>query len=365
MPLSEELIRVIYEEDIKPALFNKVKSVEDPTSIFLAGQPGAGKSGIAELSVKELNNNAVIIDPDYLRKFHPDIKKVSDQYSLDVDSRKWKAMLIQDCIKEKKNIVFDGTFGGNMDYIEQDIRKVKDNGHKIKINALAANDSVSKIGFNYRYEDQLNKYGQGRPVDLSYHNEIYKKIPHNITTAIGKDLVDEMTIFKRNHETRKSEVIKSFDKNVLKTSKDTAIYEFDKERARPFTEKELTYLKEWYSKTEILSYSNGNTNPNLKSSITTDDNKASDELKKQIATITDTKNMIPNLELKDAVRNKEPLKAYEAIKKGAEVSSLRKEDFKGLNILEEKGMKLQMQRALNEQLSSKDQGQFKRTGQSI
>jgi hypothetical protein len=265
-------------------------------------------------------------------------------------------MLIQDCIKEKKNIVFDGTFGGNMDYIEQDIRKVKDNGHKIKINALSTNDSVSKLGFNYRYEDQLNKLGKGRPVDLSYHDEIYKKIPNNLTIAIGKGLVDEMSIYKRNHETRKSELVQNFDRNVLKHSKDSPIYEFDKERARPFTDKEITYLKKWYENTEILAYKNGSAN-NLKGTVTTDDIRATDLLKEQIKFIKDTKNLIPNLELKDSVSKNNPQLAFEAVKKGADVSILKKDDFNHLDKLQANALKLQMQKGL--EIHQKQLGQQK------
>ena len=55
-----------------------------------------------------------------------------------------------------------------------------------------------------------------------------------------------------------------------------------------------------------------------------------------------------NQKLKDAVLNYEPLKAYNAIKNGADISILKQEDFKHLNSIQEKSLKIEMTKALND-----------------
>jgi tRNA A37 threonylcarbamoyladenosine biosynthesis protein TsaE len=82
---------------------------------FLLGKPGAGKARLTQIAVQNLiNKSAVIIDTDSLRNAHPMEPALAenDVYSLDNDAFRWGDMLIKDCIKEGKNVVFDGTFGG-------------------------------------------------------------------------------------------------------------------------------------------------------------------------------------------------------------------------------------------------------------
>jgi predicted ABC-type ATPase len=341
MALSDDLTKLIYETEIKPKLFNNIKTVDSPTSVFLAGQPGSGKGNLSDVTISQFNGNAVVIDPDHLRQYHPDIKDVKDQYTLDVDSRKWKEMLISDCIKEKKNIIFDGTLGGNIKYIESDIRNVKDNGHNIQINALAVNDSVSKLGFTSRYEKQVLESGNGRPVDLSYHNEIYKNIPNNLTTIIGKDLVDEIKIYKRNHSTDKQSLLKHYSKQDLKFKKDSPIYEFDKERVRPFSNAEIEHLNTWHEKTKNMAEKNGNLD-NLKGLIVSNDDHVSNYVKSQISDFTGDRTLLLNKHLKEAISNNTPRTAVSYIMKGAQLSSVQPEDFKGLQKKDELIMKTQL-----------------------
>lgn len=338
MAISDDLIKLIYETEIKPKFFNKITSVEKPTSVFLAGQPGSGKGNLSDVTINQFNGNAVVIDIDNLRQHHPKIAEVKDQYTLNVDTRKWKEMLIADCIKEKKNIIFDGTLGGTIKYIEADIQNVKDNGHKIQINALAVNDSVSKLGFTSRFEKQVLESGNGRPVDLSFHNDCYKNIPNNLTTLIGRDLVDEMNIYKRNHYTDKQSLLKNFSKQDLRFKKDRPIYEFDKERVRPFSNSELEHLNKWHEKTKVMAEQNGNLE-NLKGLIVSSDEHLSSYVKSQISDFTGSRTDLLNKHLKEAISNNATRTAVSCIMKGAQLSSVKPEDFKGLQQKEEIALK--------------------------
>lgn len=46
-----------------------------PKAIILAGQPGAGKGGLAETARNELKHDVVTVDPDELRRYHPQVEE--------------------------------------------------------------------------------------------------------------------------------------------------------------------------------------------------------------------------------------------------------------------------------------------------
>ncbi|MDZ7474865.1 zeta toxin family protein [Stenotrophomonas pavanii] len=53
---------------------------ERPKAIVLAGQPGAGKSGVAGAAIRELAGDAIPIDPDALREMHRDAPQLVQQH---------------------------------------------------------------------------------------------------------------------------------------------------------------------------------------------------------------------------------------------------------------------------------------------
>lgn len=350
---QSELIE-IFENKIKPKLLKHLKSELKPKCVFLAGQPGAGKTNLADVTITELKNNALVIDIDELRKMHPNLSKVKDQYDLDIDTRQWKTMLIDECIKQKYNIVFDGTLGGNMKYIEPEMKKLKDNNFTVKINALSVNDSVSKLGFISRYEEQLARTGKGRHVDLSFHNDIYKNIPNNLTEAIGKGLIEEMNLYKKNHATKETTLLKTFTKETFKSAKDLPIYEFDKERIRPLSQEEIKSLKTWYTNTIDNAINNKSDISKIESILISDDNKSSIELKNQIEEFKNIREIIPNIELKYAILKNEGITAYNAVKNGADVTSIKAEYFNGLTVMQEKSLKIEIQRGLIDRNNKND-----------
>lgn len=55
-------------------------SFDHPNAIILAGQPGAGKGGLAKVAQLELIGDVVKIDPDELRDFHPQVRAIRNAH---------------------------------------------------------------------------------------------------------------------------------------------------------------------------------------------------------------------------------------------------------------------------------------------
>lgn len=68
---AEEHSRIFRERILQETNFETVTHQERPRVIILAGQPGAGKGGLARIAEVELKRDAVTVDPDELRGFHP------------------------------------------------------------------------------------------------------------------------------------------------------------------------------------------------------------------------------------------------------------------------------------------------------
>ena len=297
--LTEERLLQIYEEKIKPKFFDNVSVSDNKTAIFLGGQPGAGKSYLKGISIDNLaTKSAVIIDSDLLRQNHPNLGMIAEKdiYNLDKECYKWGAMLIQDAVKEDKNLLFDGTLGGNLEQTLKTIAQLKEKEYKVNISVLATNDAISKIGVTWRYEQQKALWGKGRDVELSYHDQIYQRLPENLHEIIKSSYIDELKIFSRDNQTKQifSSPNYTYNADLLKKNPTLPIYEFIQERTRPLKIGEIHQLKAWALNTVAMIQSRTGDLNSFKYALNTSDVNANELLKSQIKSIAQFNNQSLN-----------------------------------------------------------------------
>lgn len=295
MNLTEEKIKQIYNEKIKPKFFDSVSVSDNKTVVFLGGQPGAGKSYLKGLSIENLTTkSAVVIDSDLLRQHHPNHAMIAekDVYNLDKECYKWGTMLISDAVKENKNLVFDGTLGGNLDQTLKTIAELKAKEYKVNLSVLATNDVISKIGVTWRYEQQKAQWGKGRDVEMSYHDQIYQRLPDNLHEIIKSNYVDELKIFARDNQTKQIFSNPSYTYNAAMLLKDPSspIYTFIQERTRPLKAEEIYRLQTWASSTVSMIQSRSGDINMFKYALNTSDSNAGSFLKYQIKSISEFTN---------------------------------------------------------------------------
>lgn len=293
--LTEESLIQIYQEKIKPKFFDNVSVADNKTAVFLGGQPGAGKSYLKGLSIENLTTqSAVVIDSDLLRQHHPYHAMIAekDVYNLDKECYRWGTMLIGDAVKENKNLVFDGTLGGNLEQTLKTIAELKAREYKVNVSVLATNDVVSKIGVTWRYEQQKAQWGKGRDVEIGYHDQIYQRLPDNLHEIIKSNYIDELKIFGRNNLTKEifSTPNSTYNLERLQKNPSAAIYEFIQERTRPLKAGELYQLQAWATNTVAMIQSRSGDINMFKYALTTTDINAKDILKSQIKSIAEFTN---------------------------------------------------------------------------
>ena len=179
--------------------------VTNPTALFLGGQPGSGKSSLAQFHLQQFadRGGVVLVNSDALQEYHPafaDLQRTdADQASFLVnpDTVIWQQKLISAAIKTRRNLLLDGTLGGNLAPILATMQRLRSEGYSIQVSVLAVPAEQSRLGIYKRYEDQLALKGSGRWVGMETHNRVYEEIPKNLALFQQQQLIDEVTVFTR------------------------------------------------------------------------------------------------------------------------------------------------------------------------
>ncbi|MCC8535725.1 zeta toxin family protein [Xanthomonas axonopodis pv. poinsettiicola] len=167
---------------------NDATAQREPKAIILAGQPGAGKGELARLAAIELQGNVVPVDPDELRKFHPQVSDLRNAHPYTwsgythPDASQWAQELLQATIEGKKNLIFDTTLS-NGQWSSELIKDLQSRGYAVEVRAMAAHKLVSEHGVDERFSTSLDQRGHGRYVPEGAREAIYSKLPVSLDTV--------------------------------------------------------------------------------------------------------------------------------------------------------------------------------------
>lgn len=215
-----------------------------PSFVLNGGQPGVGKTILNNASMLSFNNNAVIINGDTYRAYHPNIMEIKKSRTNYVSLTKSFAeainkRVLDHCIKNRFNIVMETTLQ-NTTLILNTFDYFKRLGYSTQLNILAANRLVSTTGINIRYEKE-NLNGIGRMTSQEGHDYRYNQIPVTLKAIdTNRASFDLINIYKRDYLYQQSDIINSI---VLKATQPTDLAKAYLEiRDEPLTAIEKKYL---------------------------------------------------------------------------------------------------------------------------
>ena len=203
--LSQERNHAIFFERIRLNSFRNAAPSQNPQAIFLGGQSGSGKSSLAQYLSDSITKQggSVIVNSDALREYHPDFvslqKTDTDQASFLVnpDTILWQQQLIAATVDTRRNLILDGTLGGNPEPIRETMRMLRQAGYYLQLSILAVPARLSRLGIYKRYEDQVALKGTGRWVGMENHDRLYDEIPRTLALLESEKAVDQIQIFGR------------------------------------------------------------------------------------------------------------------------------------------------------------------------
>ena len=179
--------RIFTEEVIPESDLPKASSRTHPKAIILAGQPGAGKGGLARAARDEFSKDVVTIDPDDLRDYHPRIGEFqsTNPYTwsgrTQADAGQWADELREAAVAGRKNFIFDTTLS-NGQWTADLIKDLQAKGYEVEVRVVAAHKLESELGVDKRFAENLERKGHGRHVPADARDAIYDKVPASLDT---------------------------------------------------------------------------------------------------------------------------------------------------------------------------------------
>ena len=185
-PLSPELHQqILWEQIIPKSGLDSRTSYGNPQAVILAGQPGAGKGGLAGQVRRELHNDVITIDPDALRDEHEYVRSLRKQYPYTWsghthdDASQWAKELRSSAIDGRKNLILDTTLG-NGDSAVALIRDLRAKGYEVEVRGVVAHRLESELGVDRRFTSDLDLVGFGRYVPEDVRKHVYEALPGNL-----------------------------------------------------------------------------------------------------------------------------------------------------------------------------------------
>jgi hypothetical protein len=247
--------------DLERDLLSGTSAFLSPKAVIVAGQPGAGKSALIIFAQRELApQTAAVINGDEYREAHPQAKKIlllDDKLfaeRTDPDVREWTRRLFDSAIKNKRNIIFEGTMRQSKPIMET-IAKLNQSGYTVEILAMAVNKEISELGIIERYEDQKHLYGVGRWTPPSAHEAAYMNMPNTLEQIESNSPVDRVRVFTRSQECLYDNHRPDATKELRKPS--AAKQVIMEERNRPMSKDKLQDLKKAWERLADMQANRG------------------------------------------------------------------------------------------------------------
>ena len=192
-------------QDLMKEVFKDAKSFEKPKIFIMGGQPGAGKSTfIDRLINSEEGKDCLIINADEYRAFHPQIKEIYEKYPddlatiTDLDVRDWTQRIFAQAIRNRNNIIFEGTMRTNQ--ICNTIRDLHQQGYEVNVHVMAVNFFESKLSTYSRFEEAIRAGGMPRHVPPEAHDETYGKMLGTLQQIEDEGHFNRITIHGRDKD---------------------------------------------------------------------------------------------------------------------------------------------------------------------
>lgn len=167
------VLSVIDHAEIRDVIFSenlpRCTAQERPRAFITGGQPGAGKSLLAELAKSEMREEGgyLVIDADRYRNKHPlygylqQTEPTQAANYVHKDAGMWATELKDKGIEERFNVLIDQT-SKDPDALVKLGRELREAGYRVELHVMAVSAQISEQRIHSRYENQMALAGFGR-----------------------------------------------------------------------------------------------------------------------------------------------------------------------------------------------------------
>ncbi len=174
----------------------------EPRAILLGGQSGAGKTTLHNIFLSAFEGNAVIVNGDDYRSFHPRFKQISAHYGIDspAHTAAWAGRMVEAVVDALSvmgyNLIIEGTLRTSEVPLKT-AKLLRSRGYGVSLALMAVKPDVSLISCQIRYEHLRLAGTESRAVDPEHHRKIVDGIVENLRTLEESGLFDAVSLYDR------------------------------------------------------------------------------------------------------------------------------------------------------------------------
>ncbi|SMF51021.1 zeta toxin family protein [Streptomyces sp. Amel2xC10] len=188
-----------------PVVAKEAAAQTFPVAVFVAGQPGAGKSTFAALVHHALahRGGAVRICSDDYKRVHPCYSALLaiDDLSAGVRTRpatrRWQAAVEDHTRRHRLNAVIE-TALADPEEARTTIGAYRRAGHRVELAVLAIPEALSSLAVLNRYLQQVRLAGVGRYVSAQNHDHCARQLPEVLRIIEAEQLAHRVTVIGSN-----------------------------------------------------------------------------------------------------------------------------------------------------------------------
>lgn len=251
--LPDEESRDILTGLILPTWTRHAAHQERPVVVFVVGQPGSGKSALADLvhAVLDRRGGAVRIGSDLYKTVHRhyDDLMAEDGRTAGVkvrpDTRRWQAA-VEAFVRDHGFDAVVETALADPDEFRTEALAYRQARFRIEVVALATSEALSQLGVLDRYVEQVHAAGAGRYVSWENHDACAKAMIQALAVIEAEHLADRVTVVRRGTEVLYgNELVSGVWRRPPASDKAVTA-----ERLRPWTARETAQFRRELSRTE-------------------------------------------------------------------------------------------------------------------
>ena len=202
--LSEKENEDIYRrEKIFERYAAVAKSQKQPIAVIIGGQPGSGKSSIAERFKNDYEHSGIVhIDVDELRKYHPHVGSFNEKNDrltsiyTGNDAGIWSQKLVKDAVDNRFNMLYESTLK-NVDNLLSHVDILTRIGYEVELKVLAIPYDISMLSTYFRYEQPKANGDYGRFVHDKPMRDCYQNQTVTIEALQQQGKLNSIEVYSR------------------------------------------------------------------------------------------------------------------------------------------------------------------------
>ncbi|MCI8545556.1 MAG: hypothetical protein HFH09_04965 [Bacilli bacterium] len=172
-------------ESLKKDLFANNTITENPSVMFVIGQPGCGKTTF--INSTDLSRYIIINSDDY-RSFNKYSKEILDKYPTsyakltNFDAHLWGDELFSYAIQNGYSVLREKA---PTDYSLLELLKTLPHNYDVVINVIVAGNLASLLATRERYEKEILESKNAKLSNIEAHNKCYNLLPDFISGCLS------------------------------------------------------------------------------------------------------------------------------------------------------------------------------------